>query len=131
MRLARTFWLTMGFFFFLFALASFGKPLEAVSSGTQKKVEQIDAKIAELKEIKRGYEARMLRHMDQAERLQFDSEYTLETRRHLQLADENKAKAELVQREIDELERQKKSLLKTGKMPPAVEQDPVDGFEDL
>lgn len=75
-------------------------------------VERIDEQIAELEEIKMGYEARALRHEDYAEYLQFDQEAVLETRRHLQLAEENRAKAERVQAEIDKLEARKQKLLR-------------------
>ena len=61
--------------------------------------------------MKRGYESRALRHENQAERLQFEDQAYLETRRHNQLADENRAKAAAVQKEIDRLEAEKKRLL--------------------
>src|SRR3989344_2752800 len=72
------------------------------------RIEQIDQAIQELEEMKRGYESRALRHENQAERLQFDDQTYLETRRHLELADENRAKAAAVQKEIDRLQAEKK-----------------------
>lgn len=72
---------------------------------------QIDSEIEELKERKRGFEAKALRHEDMASYLQFDSKFFLETRKHIQLAEENRRKAELIQAQIDRLE-QKKRLLK-------------------
>lgn len=75
-------------------------------------VQEIDCRIDELQDKKRGYEARALRHEDYASYLQFINEAYLETRRHFQLADENRAKAAQVQREIDALEIQKQELLK-------------------
>ncbi len=75
------------------------------------RVHQIDKQIEELEEMKRGYESRALRHEDQAERLQFDDKTYLETRRHNQLAAENRAKAAAVQKEIDRLQAEKQKLL--------------------
>jgi hypothetical protein len=60
--------------------------------------------------MKRGFEARALRHENQAERLQFDDQAYLETRRHNQLAEENRAKAAAVQKEIDRLQSEKKKI---------------------
>src|SRR3989344_5839035 len=74
------------------------------------KVQQLDRDIRELQEMKRGYEARALRHEDEAERLQFDDQTYLETRRHLQLAAENREKAEEIQKEIDRLQQEKRRL---------------------
>ena len=74
------------------------------------RIEQIDQAIQELEEMKRGYESRALRHENQAERLQFDDQTYLETRRHLELADENRAKAAAVQKEIDRLREEKQKL---------------------
>jgi len=77
----------------------------------QEQVADIDDQILELQEMKRGFEARALRHEDQAERLQFDPKWNLETRRHLQLADENRQKAARVQKEIDRLKAKRAKLL--------------------
>ena len=74
-------------------------------------INQIDAQIQELEEMKRGFEARATFHEDQANRLQFDDQTYLETRRHNQLADENRAKAAATQKEIDRLEAEKAKLL--------------------
>ena len=84
--------------------------LTAVNSRASQ-IEQIDAQIAELQDKKRGFEGRALKHENYAEYLQFDQRAVLETRRHLQLADENWAKAERVQQEIDKLEARKKKLI--------------------
>src|SRR3990167_10366818 len=75
-----------------------------------KQVEQIDQEIERLEEVKRGYEAKALRHENQAERLQFDGQTYLETRRHLELADENRQKAAEVQKEIDRLRAERAKL---------------------
>lgn len=75
-------------------------------------VAEIDRQIQELEAMKRGYEARALRHDDQAQRLQFEDRANLETRRHVELAEENRAKAQRVQEEIDRLEAVKQKLLK-------------------
>lgn len=75
-------------------------------------IQKIDAEITQLQEVKRGYEAKALRHDDMATYLQFDSQAVLETRRHLQLADENRKKAALIQEQIDQLKARRKQLTK-------------------
>ncbi len=77
-------------------------------------VQEIDRQITELQAMKRGFEARALRHEDYAQRLQFEDRAVLETRRHLELADENRAKADRVQQEIDRLQIERRKLLKSG-----------------
>lgn len=76
------------------------------STSVQKdsQVKLIDQQIRELEEKKSGFEARALYHENQADRLQFDDETYLETRRHNQLAEENRAKAAALQKEIDRLQ---------------------------
>jgi hypothetical protein len=74
-------------------------------------IQQIDQEIEELKEIKRGYEAKAIRHENLGETRQFESEYTLETRRHFQLAEQNRQIAKKIQEDIDRLEEKKKTLL--------------------
>lgn len=73
---------------------------------------KIDKQIEELEDMKRGYEARALRHENQAERLQFDDKAVLETRRHIQIAEENRQKANFLQQEIDALKAQREKLIK-------------------
>ncbi len=74
-------------------------------------IEEIDQTLEELQEMKRGFEGRALRHENQAERLQFIDRDMLEARRHWQLADENRAKAQAVQDQIDTFTKQKEQLL--------------------
>jgi hypothetical protein len=78
----------------------------------QEQIEEIDAQIKELKDMKRGYEARAIRAEDQADRLQFEDHYVLETRRYYRIAEENRMKAQKVQEEIDRLEMRKAKLEK-------------------
>ncbi len=73
-------------------------------------IQKIDGELQELAEMKRGYEARALRHENQAEYLQFDQQQVLETRRHLQIAQENRDKAALIQERIDRLNAKKQQL---------------------
>ena len=89
----------------------------------QQQLAQIDDQIQELEGIKRGYESRALRHEDQAQRLQYYDKTYLEARRHLELAQENRDKAALVQEEIDRLKGQRKKLLE--------KYHGEAGFEDL
>lgn len=83
----------------------------AQNPAIQVQIHEIDRQIQELEDMKRGYEARALRHEDQASRLQFEDRSVLETRRHIELADENRQKAEKVQEEIDRLQTEKQRLL--------------------
>lgn len=83
----------------------------AENPAIQAQVAEIDRQLAELEAMKRGFEARALRHEDQAQRLQFEDRALLETRRHNELAEENRAKAEKVQQEIDRLQAEKQKLL--------------------
>ncbi|MGB7978964.1 MAG: hypothetical protein WCF19_07390 [Chlamydiales bacterium] len=93
--------------FFLILWTLFG-----CAASKSPEIQQIDSEIQELTEMKRGYEARALKHEDMAEYLQFDTQAYLETRRHIQLADENRSKAALVQQEIDRLKAKKRQLKK-------------------
>ena len=101
----------------LFLICSFSLvfwSLFALPSGNQKvsaQVQQIDDEILELEDMKRGYESRALKHESMAEYLQFEQQAVLETRRHLQLADENREKAAKVQERIDFLQAKKRDLL--------------------
>ena len=84
----------------------------AYAAEESERVREIDRQIEQLEDMKRGYEARALRHENQAERLQFDTQAVLETRRHNQLAEENREKAALLQKEIDELKEERAKLVK-------------------
>jgi hypothetical protein len=103
MRVGRIFLWTFSFFLLLWGLSG-----HSLSSSAE--IEKIDAQIEQLEDMKRGYEGRALKHENQAEYLQFDQQAVLETRRHLQLADENRNKAALVQQQIDRLQAKKKKL---------------------
>jgi hypothetical protein len=100
-------------FFFLIWSSS----LLGISAQKEAQIHQIDAQIEELQDMKLGFEARALRHEDQADRLQFNDETYLETRRHIQLAEENRAKAAAVQKEIDRLQAEKEKLLRQSHIP--------------
>jgi FtsZ-binding cell division protein ZapB len=75
------------------------------------KIRRIDAKIEELKEKKRGFEGRAMRAENQADRLQFEDQLLLESRRYYLIAEENRLKAQRVQEEIDRLEARKARIL--------------------
>ena len=81
-------------------------------SQKESQIQQIETQIQELEEIKRGYESKVAIHEDQASRLQFDDQTYLETRRQNQLAEENRAKATAIQKEIDRLKAERAKLLK-------------------
>jgi hypothetical protein len=99
----------------LFAVCTFvaASAVVSLTAGNSRtvQIEQIDAQISELENKKRGFEARALKHENYAEYLQFDQQAVLETRRHLQLADENRAKAARVQLEINKLQVRKQRLV--------------------
>ncbi len=103
MGLKRCFFFTLSFFLILWGFS-------VHSESRSVEIQRIDAEIQQLEEMKRGYEARALRHDDMATYLQFDTEAVLETRRHLQLADENRNKAALVQEQIDRLKQRRQQL---------------------
>ena len=85
--------------------------VEADRPAIETQVSEIDRQLQELQDMKRGFEARARRHDDQAQRLQFEDRAVLETRRHIELADENRQKAARVQLEIDRLQLERKKLL--------------------
>ncbi len=82
-------------------------------SAVSMQISEIDRQIQELEDMKRGFEARALRHDDQAQRLQFEDRTVLETRRHNELAEENRSKAARVQQEIDRLQVERRKLLQS------------------
>lgn len=111
----------MLFFLLLWGVSAVSRE-KKMPSKVQNQIAAIDDQIRDLEAMKRGYEAKALRHDDQALRLQFDQEWNLEVRRHLELADENREKAAIVQKEIDRLKEQRKRLIEKYGAPD---------FEDL
>lgn len=105
MRLRKFFLLTFSFFLIIWGFTAY-------SSDSSAEIQKIDGQIEQLENMKRGYEGRALRHENQAEYLQFEQQAYLETRRHLQLAEENRNKASLVQEQIDRLKAKKEQLQK-------------------
>ena len=105
MRFRRMFLLTFSFFLILWGLTG-----HCADSSVE--TQRIDTDIEQLEQMKRGYEARALKHENQAEYLQFEQQAVLETRRHLQLAEENRNKAALVQKQIDQLKAKRAKLNK-------------------
>jgi hypothetical protein len=93
----RLFFVPFAFFVLLWGFGSF----------SSKKNDQVAEQIARLEEEKLGYEGRALKHEYYAEYLQFNDKTTLEYRRHLQLAEENRMKAAYLQKRIDELKAQR------------------------
>lgn len=119
MRLSRVFFLTMGFFLILSAMLAINRQAGFLMAGENGKldqqIQQIDQEIAELEDMKRGYEARAIRHENLGQMMQTDSEYTLETRRHYQIAEQNREIAAKIQVDIDQLQAKKQALLKQRK----------------
>lgn len=109
MVLGRLFFLTFTMFLILWGFL--GEASEECAAQKNPQIHQIDLQIQELEQMKLGYESRAIRHDNQAERLQFENQAYLEARRHIQLANENRAKAAAVQKEIDRLKTQRQQLL--------------------
>lgn len=103
MAYRRFFLMTLAFFLILWGFSGY-----TASRGAE--LQKIDGEIEQLEEMKRGYESRALKQENMAEYLQFDSRAVLETRRLLQLAEENRNKAALVQEQIDRLKEKRKQL---------------------
>lgn len=89
--------------------------LQGLTLSQQEQIQTIDAQIEELEEKKRGYEGAALRHEDYAQRQQFQDQVFLESRRHLQLAEEKRQKAQAVQQEIDDLQEERSKILNSEK----------------
>ncbi len=104
-------------------------PIESEQTGAEQ-LADIDDQIEKLEAMKRGFEAKALRHEDQADRQQFNKEQWLEVRRHWQLAEENRQKAARVQVDIDRLKKKRLEILREN----GDDQLPAkggDGFEDI
>lgn len=97
-----------GIFFFLLMILWFSKNAHLTPN---EQIQQIDTQIEELKEKKRGYEARAIWNENQGDRLQFEENYIIETRRYYRLAEENQLKAQKVQEEIERLKAKRELLL--------------------
>lgn len=107
----RRFLITLLMFLALWGIEMFAVDTISSNSSNDQQIEKLDQQIQELEAMKRGYEARALRHEDQADRLQFDDQTYLEMRRHNQLAAENRAKAAAIQKEINRLKEQRNKSL--------------------
>jgi len=132
----RTFFMTFSFFFFIFVGSDVLSALSCSSpkdgdkasgkteapSGWEQEVAELDKQIEELKEMKRGYESKAVRHINQAQRLQFVQGEQLTAKRYWELAEENKQIAAHIQKDIDELEAQKKSILDKHGVKPSVKE---------
>ncbi len=92
---------------FILAILSSSPFISVLHLANNKEIasERTEQKIQELEDIKRGYEAKAIYHEEQADRLQFDDQTYLEMRRHNQLAEEYRAKAGAIQKEIDRLQK--------------------------
>lgn len=75
-------------------------------------IEDIDKKINELQDMKRGYESKAIRQDNQAQRLQFIEGELQNAKRNWKLAEDNRKIALRIQKEIDELKVQRMQLQK-------------------
>ncbi|NGX33392.1 MAG: hypothetical protein K1060chlam4_01457 [Candidatus Anoxychlamydiales bacterium] len=73
-------------------------------------IEDIDRKINELEEMKRGYESKAIKQVNQAQRLQFIEGQLQEAKRYWRAAEDNRKIATRIQKEIDELKIERMNL---------------------
>jgi hypothetical protein len=119
MKIGKYFLMSLACFFLLSGIAGFGARTE---TQRQENLVDIDAQILDLEQLKMGYEAKALRHEDQAARLQFDHETWLEARRHMQLTDHNRKLVAEIQIEIDRLKVRRLEILRqNGENKPSLE----------
>lgn len=85
----RLFYLTSAFFFIITGVFSCASQRQEPS--TEK-----------LEELKKGYESRAARYEDLGERLQFQEDSLMEARRYFRLAEENRRKAQEIEKQIEE-----------------------------
>lgn len=111
----RIFFITMSFFLVLSTFLAIGRQGPSILAEEKGKLEaqirEIDAQIEELQAVKRGYEAKAIRHENLGISRQFEDNYNLEARRHFQLAEQNRQIADQIQKDIDQLEAKKQKLL--------------------
>jgi len=112
-RFRKVFFITMGFFFLIFALFSVTKSYSSVlPNKAESELTDIDNQIAELEDMKKGYEAKAIKHANQAERLQFINGELQTAKKHWKLAEDSRRIATRIQKEIDELKIKKLNLQK-------------------
>ncbi|MCC6127932.1 MAG: hypothetical protein IT584_01885 [Chlamydiae bacterium] len=108
----------MSFFLVLSTFLAIGRHGSSMLAEEKGKLEasirDIDAQIEELQAVKRGYEAKAIRHENLGASRQFDDNYSSEARRHFQLAEQNRQIANQIQKDIDLLEATKQKLLLGG-----------------
>ncbi|NGX35104.1 MAG: hypothetical protein K1060chlam1_01474 [Candidatus Anoxychlamydiales bacterium] len=75
-------------------------------------IEEIDKKINELEEMKRGYEAKAIKQANQAQRLQFIEGELQAAKKNWRLAEDNRKIVVRLQKEIDELKIERMKLQK-------------------
>ncbi len=112
----RAFFLTMGMFVLVFGIFGISKTFSNNTKSQaniyqSQEIKDIDSKITELEEMKRGYEARAIKHKNQAQRLQFVNGELQTAKRHWQLAEENTRIATRIQHQIDDLKVQRQDLI--------------------
>jgi hypothetical protein len=94
------------------SICSIVSAAESPEPTKQQEIEAIDRKIDDLEQQRNHYKASAARHLDQADRWQFNSELYLETRREYELAEKDLQKIEVIDKQIHELKLRKEELLK-------------------
>lgn len=82
------------------------------SKTAEEQIKQIDAELAELKDLKEKYIGKATRFQDQGDRLQFYDDYVTEARRYWDLADCALEIADKIDQEIKMLQLQREKILK-------------------
>lgn len=95
----KAFLIVMGFFVFIFAVFSLSKTAYSYNS----EIDSINKKITELEEMKKGYAAKVIKHANTAERLQFEEGQLQIAKKHWKLSEEYNKVVEKIQTQIDEL----------------------------
>ncbi|KKL54486.1 hypothetical protein LCGC14_2264930 [marine sediment metagenome] len=85
---------------------------EASKSSQYHSIEDIDKKINELEEMKRGYESKAIKQVNQAQRLQFIEGELQAAKRYWRAAEDNRKIVTRIQKEIDELKIERMKLQK-------------------
>lgn len=106
----RLFLISFSLFFLLLGLSV---RADVPKSSWSQQVEEIDRELKRLSDLKNRYKASADRHEDTAQRLQFDSQFTLDARYEMRLAEKAREKEAELQEQIDELKEKRDQILKS------------------
>lgn len=124
-KVNRAFLMVMIFFIFIFAIFSASKTPYSYNNKIDAEIESINKKIAELEEMKKGYEAKAIKHANNGERLQYIEGQLQIAKKHWKLAEEYKKIVEKIQVEIDELKAKKLKIQENITSEKSLNKNPV------